>query len=1442
MGWFSVGVHRRVVGERNSVLLLLCLLLPWTAAAQSLGGAANNAQILGASNRIALRGNVFPLARPEFDQGAVTEAQPLRRILLVLQRSAEQQTALQKFMDEQQDKSSPNFHAWLSPEQFGQQFGPSDSDLQTVVQWLESEGFIGIKVSSGRSVIEFSGTVRNVRNAFHTEMHRYLVNGEEHIANASDPQIPAALASVVAGPVSLHDFRKKPMYRLAGSSSSKSFQTPGSANPEYTFNCVDFLTSVFGSFTGQSSTCHGLGPYDFATIYNVLPLWNATPAIDGTGQTIAIVGRTNIDVQNVNDFRNLFGLPPNPPQVTLDGPDPGLVSGDETEADLDVEWSGAVAKGATVDLVVSQSTETTDGVDLSALYIVDHNLAPVMSESYGQCELNMGTAGNLLYKNLWQQAAAEGISVFVSSGDNGSAGCDDELDQGLPAPQPAQYGLAVNGIASTPYNVAVGGTDFSDYFTASTYWNATSDPVTQESAKSYIPETTWNPSCTNAFFEDPRFRLSSNAESNCNNSYQTGFSGFVFAIGASGGASNCTSPSGSTVSSCTGGYAKPTWQAAPGVPSDGARDLPDVSLFASSGLFGSFYIICQSDVVGGTPCSTGTFVGVGGTSASSPSFAGLLALVNQQAGGRQGNPNYILYGLAAKQSSASCNSSTGPASNCVFNDITSGTIAMACVSGTPNCTTSNPGDQVGILSGFSTGAGYDLATGLGSVNASNLVNDWSSVSRSSSTTALTLNGGNAVTITHGTPVNVAISVGPSSPEPSGSAALIATQGNQTFGVEAFTLNSGNASGSTNLLPGGASYSVRAHYEGDANFTGSDSSSTAVTVNPEASATSVHIATLNVSTGQVTNENASSVSYGSIYLSRADVVNSSGTSCVSVTNGSLAYACPTGTVSFTLDGAALGLGPAGLNSEGYTENPTIQLTAGAHNFTANYSGDNSYLASSGTDSITVTPAPTVLGGPQGTLPIAPFTMNFFVRSTNIGNYPTPPTGTFTLFDNGNQVPATLGQPETGVIYPFPNSPYVWVTYGGNLYFTLPGPSGPHTLTLNYSGDANYQSSTSGPLAATEVYPTTLQLTPSAPTIQDGHALTVTAQIVPSQSAGTPPTGTVTFNVGGLNVGPVPVANGQAKVMAVPPIAGDPLVSAMYSGDANYAPSSASFTEIVTLVSTNTTLTASSTTVAQNTPVTFTAQVNPSAMGLAPPTGTVQFTANGASIGGRSIANNQAQVTTIFSTPGLVQVQASYSGDSNYSASVGNFTETVTPPPDFSVTASGTTTQTINAGQTATFTNAITVAALYGFDSQVKVSCSLPFAATGTNCTVNPNTFATGSGMATVTVTTTSRGLAPLFVSKVWSGRRPHYVPISLLSLLVAGLLLCFARMCPQRPLKVLPSAAIALFLMLLTIGCGGGNSSPLPPPPTGTPAGTYTINVNGNSSGVSHSTALTLVVN
>jgi len=676
-------------------------------------------QAIDEKNLVTLSGNVHPLARAEFDQGPVADAQPLNRILLLLRRSPDQEASLLKLLDEQQSKSSPNYHAWLTSDQFGKRFGPADADIQSVTQWLTSQGFTGIKVGPGRTVLEFSGTVSSVRNTFRTEVHRYLVGGIEHIANTSDPQIPAAVAPVVAGVVSLHSFRPIPHVLSVGSFFRS--RATGEVKPLFTP-------------PGNGGRFFPLAPGDFATIYNTAPLFTANPKIDGTGQTIAVLGESNIRVQDVVDFRNLFGLPQNfsSKNIILNGPDPGF-NGSETESDLDVQWAGAVAPGATIDFVTSSPTETTAGIHLSAVYTVDNNLAAVMSESFGECEQNLGAAGNQFYNALWEQAAAQGITVVLSSGDGGSAGCDNFNTQ-----QTATQGLAVSGFASTPFNIAVGGTDFDQFNNWSQYWNTTNAPVTQASAKGYIPEIPWNDSCA-----------------------QIGISGC--GTSAPQGSLNIVAGSGgpSTI------YAKPPWQSGAGVPNDGKRDLPDLSLFASNGFTGSLYIICQADVV--TPpnptCSLNnfgfTYQGVGGTSASAPAFAGIMALVNQKEwtaaslAPRQGNANYVLYALANK-SGATCPSSVTEASSCIFNDITKGNSALPtglpgvgtnsvpCTGGTPNCSVSTAGSNGVLVSpssstteAWTAAAGYDMATGLGSVNGQNLVNNWSLVSFSPSATTLT---------------------------------------------------------------------------------------------------------------------------------------------------------------------------------------------------------------------------------------------------------------------------------------------------------------------------------------------------------------------------------------------------------------------------------------------------------------------------------------------------------------------------------------------------------------------------------------------------------------------------------------------------------------------------------------------------------------------------------
>jgi len=1090
-----------------------------------------------------LRGNTHPLARPQFDLGTAPATLPMQRMLLVLKRSPQQESALEKLLNDQQDKSSPNYHKWLTPEEYGKQFGPTDADLQTITAWLQSHGF-QVGSTKGRTVLEFSGSASQVQEAFHTTIHKYIVNGEQHWANASDPQIPTALTPAVAGVTSLNNFSRKAMNHFVGSFSRD--KSTGRVRP---------LTPLF-TFSGQCTSdnyCFALGPYDFATIYNVLPLWNAN--INGTGQTIAIVAESNINPQDVASFRSLFDLPPNsastgnPLNIILNGPDPGLQP-DESEADIDVQWSGAVAPNAAIDFVVSQSTETTSGVDLSAVYIIDNNLAPVMSESYGLCELGLGTTGNQFYNTLWQQAAAQGITVFIAAGDNGSAGCDNFDAQ---SPAPAQFGLEVSGYASTPYNVAVGGTDFNDITNPETYWSTTNNSLTQASALGYIPETTWNSSCTNAAFITLGY--DSTTEEVCNDSRVTPY--WVVPLGGSGGASSCTTPNGDTPANCAGGYTKPSWQTGTGVPNDGKRDLPDVALFASSGFSGSFYIACQSDQTGGS-CNLSDlqFLGFGGTSVSSPAFAGIMALVNQQTGSRQGNANYVLYKLAAKDTLSRCNSTASPASTCIFNDITMGTNAMPCVKDSPNCTTS-AGDNYGVLTSYNAGTGYDQATGLGSVNANNLVTQWSSVTFLPSTT--TLNSLTPTTITHGQPVNFSVTVSPQSGTgiPTGEISLQGGAGGTTPASTAVSLSNGTVSGTTNLLPAGT-YSVTAHYPGDDTYAASNSSPISVTVSKENSTV--------ILGGVILSGSATSVKtfpFDSQYFVRADVGNSHGSLCSPPPFGQVA--CPSGGVIFTVDGTQTNFNTFPLNSEGYTETwvgALGGLTGGTHTLGGQYSGDNNYNAGSGTVQVTVTKAATTTTPvtAQGAI-TQPVTLTTNVEDpTAYYGLATTPTGTVTFYSNGTAIPGT---------------PLLTMGSNGSTLYTVAtltttfSASGTYTLTASYSGDQNYQPSASIASQVTLQYPQpTVSATPPSQTVASGSTVTVTV-LVDTGLKKKSPTGTVTLGNSDIGTLPGPASctqttdsSGnfacQATFTFTPPpasVSSADFFSAQYSGDANY-PSSQS----------------------------------------------------------------------------------------------------------------------------------------------------------------------------------------------------------------------------------------------------------------------------------------------
>jgi len=436
---------------------------------------------------VTLTGNTHFLARPQFDQGLADPQLRMERIVMVLKRSPQQETELDQFMVEQYDSKSPTFHHCLRPDEFGQLYGPSDADIAAVTSWLQNHGFHIYVVNKGYVTLEFSGTAAQVQEAFHTEMHHFLLNGKMHLANDRDPQISKALAPVVGGIASLHDFF--PVHQSILGKYVRRDKKTGKITP------VDPETSgpkpQYGFTNEEGDPQEDITPYDFATIYNLLPLWNA--GITGKGQTIAISAVTDIEASDVSAFRTTFGLGGFTGTINQvhNGADPGVVTGAQVENTLDTEWSGAAAPDATVDVVITATTATTFGGQLSDSYIVENpSMFTIMSASYGGCEIGLGTAGNSTMNSIYQQGSAEGISMFESAGDQGSTGCDNSDATNFPAP--AQYGLQVNGDASSPYITAVGGTEFTWQNYRTTYWSATNSASNLSNALGYIPESPWN--------------------------------------------------------------------------------------------------------------------------------------------------------------------------------------------------------------------------------------------------------------------------------------------------------------------------------------------------------------------------------------------------------------------------------------------------------------------------------------------------------------------------------------------------------------------------------------------------------------------------------------------------------------------------------------------------------------------------------------------------------------------------------------------------------------------------------------------------------------------------------------------------------------------------------------------------------------------------------------
>ena len=553
--------------------------------------------------RIPLGHHVHAEATPQNDEGAVDDSFEVAGVTLHFKKTAAQQRALDQLLAAQGQPRSPQFRRWITPETYAAQFGISEAEFRRVSRWLEAEGFLIGYASRSRTHLVFSGAARQIQRTFQTEIRRYRVNGKLHYANASNPSIPAGFADIVESMEGLDDLIPEPEIRL---------------RPGYTI----------GNF-------HYLSPDDLATIYDVMPMLAA--GIDGSGQHLAIVGQSAIDPADLQSFRTHFGLPAQNLQMLLVPAqrDPGQNSA-LGEGDLDLQWSGAIARNATIHYVYAPNAYT------ALQYVVDQNLAPVVSASYNlSCEAR-ALSVTASYRSVAQQAAAQGITWVNSAGDSGAAGCDAN------GSTVAQNGAAARFPASIPEVTAVGGTQFDEG--SGTFWTATNSSA-YGSVLGYIPETVWNES-TNV-------------------------------LAGGGGISSV--------------FAKPPWQTGPGVPNDGFRDVPDVAL--SSASHDGYYTYS-----GG---KAGIYYG---TSAAAPVFAAMLTLLNQylvktgvQSAPGLGNVNPMLYQLAQSAPSA-------------FHDIGVGNNAVPCSGDSPGC--------VNGRIGYGAAPGYDLATGLGSVDLFNLAQSW----------------------------------------------------------------------------------------------------------------------------------------------------------------------------------------------------------------------------------------------------------------------------------------------------------------------------------------------------------------------------------------------------------------------------------------------------------------------------------------------------------------------------------------------------------------------------------------------------------------------------------------------------------------------------------------------------------------------------------------------
>lgn len=581
-----------------SLVFPLAILLPaFTPAARA---AVQNrvAGQVSSTSRVPMTGNISGHAKRSVDLGLAPADRKLDSLSLRFSMTPAQQADLNQLLAAQLDPSSPNYHQWLTSEQFGARFGLSSADMAKVSAWLTSQGFTITSVAKSSTFIDFTGTAAQVQQAFGTAIHTVNYNGEQHITNLTEPTLPAAMSGVVLAVSGLNDFKLKPRSR------------PRNATTD-----PQFTTTVNGAAT------RFVAPSDLYTIYDYPP---ASSNLNGTGITIAVMGQTNIRTADISAFRAAAGLSAALPTLTLvpNTTNPGFSANDIDEGQIDAEWSGAAAPGASINFIYS-----TDVINTSLFYAVDASptIAPIVTISYGGCESGFSATTRNSVNQLLQMANAKGITVMSSAGDSGATDCDTSGT--------ASEGLAVDFPSSSPFATSAGGTMFNDASNESQYWNTGTGSA--GSAKSYIPELPWN-------------------ETNSSTGLDNG--------GAGGGGAS-------------GFFSKPAWQTGIGVPNDSSRDTPDVSLNAAALHEG--YVVCsQGSCTNGFLGTNGQPNSFGGTSFVAPGLAGILAIVEQNlhTTGGLGNIGPTLYGLAS-----------GPTASTIFHDILTGNNSVLCFQGTPNC-------------------------------------------------------------------------------------------------------------------------------------------------------------------------------------------------------------------------------------------------------------------------------------------------------------------------------------------------------------------------------------------------------------------------------------------------------------------------------------------------------------------------------------------------------------------------------------------------------------------------------------------------------------------------------------------------------------------------------------------------------------------------------------